>query len=494
MAVKTKEKEQDEIFNPYEPADDIDEKSPMWQKMDEETGRLAKGDKAMNEQISPDVQQRLDEKAEWLAGELGVDKNKVQYRPYPDPTKENEQGWIFEYRSGAVSDYLEITDKTGIENVMKPSPSEWYAKLTSIKTYDDKTVNAEIDEIGENLEKEANKEAAREIEAEKEIAKAEKEGKEVIVGDYGTYPKDMPQKDILKQEIAGLKKDLDELYGKLCNETSIARAQGMSEEDKEKIDKLGDDIRKTTLKLKEKQSIYRDRVKATAKEAVSTKIKGLGNVFRHMGDKLIQSGKNALAKMTDGMYKTNVKALTLGKSAYREASFNMTQVYRDWQHTNYSLERGQAKILDTMQKNFSKQYLKNAERSAAARNIGRNIKTLFTGKKHEQVQARTTLTEPQMKYIAAIQKTRDEILADAEGHLEKYNRSAENQIKAYTKDIFQREEAGIKSPNRNFQDDIDYINRKMKHDKDVRDKDVQKRGDIFKGAKKKDDANIDIGD
>ena len=494
MAVKTKEKEQDEIFNPYEPADDIDEKSPMWQKMDEETGRLAKGDKAMNEQISPDVQQRLDEKAEWLAGELGVDKNKVQYRPYPDPTKENEQGWIFEYRSGAVSDYLEITDKTGIENVMKPSPSEWYAKLTSIKTYDDKTVNAEIDEIGENLEKEANKEAAREIEAEKEIAKAEKEGKEVIVGDYGTYPEDMPQKDILKQEIAGLKKELDGLYNKLYDETSIAVAQGMPKESKEQIDKMGKIIHDKTLKLKEDQQRYRAEIGKGIKTGITDKVKGLGNAFKHMSDKLVQSGKNALAKMADGMHKANVKAITLGKSAYKKTVFDMTQVYRDWEHTNYTLERGQAKILDSLQKHLTKHYLKSAERTAAARNIRQNIKTLFTGKSYKQAEADHTLTEAQMKRIAAIQKSRDEILADAEGFLENYNRSAEKQITAYSKDTFQREEAGIKSPNRNFQDDIEYINRKMKHDREVRNRDVQKRGDIFKGAKKKDDANIGIGD
>lgn len=334
---------------------------------------------------------------------------------------------------------------------------------------------------GKNLQEELYKEAA---ESEKENLDA---GMDVKTADENfvkaeTKAFSSPDRQQLKEEVAKLKSELDKLVDKAGYEVAIMKAQGGNPLEADKISDMVKGINDKTLEIKQAQSRLRTDTRKTVAKGISEKIKSIGHGIKSLGDRMVNSGKQAIAKITDTVRLSNERAAAGVESAYTHTLHNVTQIHRNWAHLNYSLEKAQVKLIDSLQKHLIKSYSKNVYRTAAKKNIKRDLKQLFTGRKQEPVaESKPTLTPKQMDTLNALAQRRDEINKDAETYFAAYAKSAVKDLSRLSQTKEKRDNLGM-SKYQNLEADIKRINDQMKKDAANRSANKDMSKDVSKAA------------
>lgn len=293
-----------------------------------------------------------------------------------------------------------------------------------------------------------------------------------------------PDRKELKKEIADLKKEIDGLADRVVHETSIMKAQGGDPKECERINSLTKKIGDKTIELAMAQQELRKDTAMAVITAPARGTKALAHKISDLGRKMVRSGKEAIAKTIDRVHLANKRATENVKGAYTSVMHDVTQIHRNWKHLNYTFEKAQVHAINSLQKHLVKSYVKNAERSAAAKNIGSNLKSFFTGRRAESVKAETGLTEKQYAIIASLEKHKESINKDAEKYFADYSISAERDMSRINARTESRENLGMKE-HRTLAGDIKMIHEQMKKDAENRSKDPMSR-DIGKESKEKD--------
>lgn len=438
-------------------------------------------------EISSEVREAGISKAKDMLDELGIDAN----------------------GTGGINVYLGVNEKfSKIEYVNGEQKTSllWMDNLDSAKTYAPEGVDswdelkdtvekldknsdhqiiegADVRNPGENLEAVFQQNLAEDVQ---EIMQGNMDPDKVndnFVKSEAEKLKDPDRKE-LKAEVQKLKKELDTLTDKAAHEISVMKAQGGDPIVAEKVSDTVKRISDKTMDLAKAQKELRCKTIEAVGNALTKPAKSAAHKIKTLGDKMICSGKEAIARITDRVHLANERSIARVKGAYTSVAHDVTQIHRDWTHINYTLEKAQIRVIDALQKHLVKAYAKKNERAAAVKNIGGDLKQLFTGRRHEPIQADQGLNKKQMKIITDLSRMKDEINKDAETYFASYNRSAVKDLMRMSKATEERNNLGL-GEHRTLKGDIEKIKRQMSHDAKARSKD--KARDIATVKNKSDD-------
>ncbi|MGN0240775.1 MAG: hypothetical protein ACI4CS_03730 [Candidatus Weimeria sp.] len=272
-----------------------------------------------------------------------------------------------------------------------------------------------------------------------------------------------PDRKELKEEIKQLKEEREALVEKAMHELSIMKVQGGEPSDCKYINNIITEINNKGAKIEEKQMELRSDVAKAVLTSPTRAAKAMGRGIYNLGRKMINSTKEALAKIADRLALANKRAVERRHDAYASVAHDITQIHRDWKHVNYTFEKAQVRMIDALQKHLVKAYAKNMQRTAARKNIRGDIKQFFTKTPHKHYEAEG-LTEKQMAKLESLQKAKESINEDAEKYFASYNRSAVKDLARLQKRKDNREVLGMSS-HKNLSADIRKIQGQMKAEK-----------------------------
>lgn len=247
-----------------------------------------------------------------------------------------------------------------------------------------------------------------------------------------------------------LSQQLDALYKNAHDEIENARAAGADEKDCKISDKTAQNIRDTSKKLAQMRQEQKAAFDMTEKgmspiaKAVRSISEMLGEAARQAGE----TGRKGLARIADGVHDMVQKSKTRGKTAFRGMGEKVSQIGQSFNARCYAMDMAIIKEAEKHRQEIIDHYTsKNAERKAARKNLGRNIKTMFTGKNQGREVTVDDIKKAEMeKHLKAIDETIKYYKEDARECLEAYQKTAEKNVMELSELKGNRENAEMGQP------------------------------------------------
>lgn len=180
--------------------------------------------------------------------------------------------------------------------------------------------------------------------------------------------------DVLSQ-LKDVQKEIENLYDKLKQETSIAKVNGYDSKAAEQINNIGERIKDATIRACELQTSLpsiKQEIGRHFKEAALAVSHGLNKVKAAL-DKKIQTGKTTLDKMGKTVHEANEKFFSQRDTAYINLTEKIQQLNRNYMSLSFSINRSISQNLDKIKDTLEKSYNRSAEIKGALKDLGRAI-------------------------------------------------------------------------------------------------------------------------
>lgn len=246
--------------------------------------------------------------------------------------------------------------------------------------------------------------------------------------------------DNLKAEYENTVSEIDDLYKKLEKENKIARTNGMTQENADRISEIADDIKNKTYEAAQLKANleghFPDMLKETVKEGgakAAEQIKSLGSKIKEGFNQQIENGKESITEITGKVKEANQKAIAAVGSKKQEIftdlSTKVEEKYRSFLKKDFELSN---MIKKTYEKalNVVEKVNDFGEKVTQA---GRNTKNMVLGK-IDQVKDVSDVNYGKDDYISKFLKKQIEKIDDRMNDTEnKFNRSKQISIEKMEK-------------------------------------------------------------
>lgn len=221
-----------------------------------------------------------------------------------------------------------------------------------------------------------------------------------------------PNRREMKSKLNETKEVINSLYKELQQETAIARANGFSLENTERINVIGEKIATETIKM----ATYQDNLpslKESVMDAIKNKSEILKVSIKESFDKVkvgldmkIQTGVTALKQLKNEVSKANEQFLSIKDTAYTNVIESTEQIHRNWMAVNYSIDKTMVNEIDKQCERLEKSYEKKANIKGAVKDVWRAI----TG--NERTGERAEFTPKQTRTLEALKSLANNMRAD----------------------------------------------------------------------------------